>query len=108
MSRKSFYDQELDRLEWFLQQETPGTDEYKAILDDIDRLQSQEDKHKNIKRRVPIDLKKPIVGGSILAGLFGWNHFLNDHGDMLSGQFKQNSESLTNSAIRIFSGFKFW
>lgn len=106
--KKTFYDRELDRLEWYLSQEEPGTDGYKAILDDIDRLQDQEDKGKNIKRRVPLDLKKPLVGGTILAGLFGWNHFLNDHGDMLSGQFKQNAESLTQSTIRLFSGFKLW
>lgn len=105
---RDYYDGERDRLRECLKQEKPGTQAYKDLMADIDHLAEQESTERVIHRTVHLDIKKMITGGTIVAGILGWNAYLDREGDMLSANARKNAESVTNSVIRTLTGIKFW
>lgn len=106
--RVDYSAKEIERLERLLSQTNPNSPEYLVYLNNIDKLLDQKQTKRIAKRRIPTDLKKPLVGGAVLGALSFWNWWLGNHGEMLTGDEKSTHESLLTQSVRMFTGFKIW
>ena len=84
----------------------PGSEEYDKVNGQLEKLYALYGKRKDLKRKVPTEIKSKVVSFGCMAGLTGLIYFLEQKkGIALTGGFKQEGSGLLSGAAKIFTKF---
>lgn len=84
----------------------PGSDEYDRVNGQLEKLYALYGKRKDLKRKVPTEIKSKAVSFGCMAGLTGLIYYLEQRkGIALTGGFKQEGNGLFSGAAKIFTKF---
>ena len=101
----TYYDLESARIKQALTEQTPGTDEYNKLLDEMEKLRKFTGEERDMKRIIDKKDRGPIIGkllgiGAIGAMIFGLCKF-EKSGNMLSGSSGEGKSGLLKAAFKL-------
>lgn len=105
--KPSFYEREKERIQEKMALATPGSDEYKKLMDQLNDLRKFTGEEKEMKQFLDKDGKKMVIGKILgflgIGGLvFGLTKFEKIDGNMFSGSNGEAKKGLLTAAFKLF------